>query len=161
MIRPYLLDPGSPLLGDPCALCKQPFASGDEIVVCPQDGARHHVVCWQANGSRCTMLGCTGAGEVVGPARPIRPQPRRAPRLAAAATRPAGSRSKVRVLPETSLSFAQTCLIIAIAIAIILFAFGCFGLWAIADYIMMEVLGWQYRLPNGGAWLPVSMAHLL
>ncbi|HZD11747.1 MAG TPA: hypothetical protein VE553_10430 [Candidatus Binatia bacterium] len=55
--------------------------------------------------------------------------------------------SKVRTLPESSFSCAQSCLILAIAISIIIFAVSCFGLWAILDYVMVEVLGWQYRQP--------------
>jgi hypothetical protein len=35
-------------------------------------------------------------------------------------------------------------------VAIILFAIGCFGLWAIADYVMIDILGWQYRGPVAG-----------
>jgi hypothetical protein len=35
-------------------------------------------------------------------------------------------------------------------VAIIFFAIGCFGLWAIADYLMIEVLGWHYRDPLAG-----------
>ena len=49
---------------------------------------------------------------------------------------------------------AQTCLIISIAVAIVLIAAGCFGLWAIADYILIEQLGWQYRTPFSGMILP-------
>jgi hypothetical protein len=44
----------------------------------------------------------------------------------------------------------QGCLLVGIAIAIIFFSIGCFGLWAIADYIMLEVLGWGYRVPETG-----------
>jgi hypothetical protein len=53
-------------------------------------------------------------------------------------------------LPARGFHCAQSCLIVAIAIAVILFAIGCFGLWAIADYIMIEVLGWHYRDPVAG-----------
>ena len=49
---------------------------------------------------------------------------------------------------------AQACLIVSIAIAIVLIAAGCFGLWAIADYILIEELGWQYRSPFAGMILP-------
>jgi len=49
---------------------------------------------------------------------------------------------------------AQACLIISIAFAIVLIAAGCFGLWAIADYILIDVLGWQYRSPLTGTILP-------
>lgn len=41
--------------------------------------------------------------------------------------------------------FAQSCLMFAIAIAIIVMAFSCFGLWAILDYIMLDVLDTGYR----------------
>ncbi|NIP22893.1 MAG: hypothetical protein GWN55_13045, partial [Phycisphaerae bacterium] len=30
---------------------------------------------------------------------------------------------------------------------IIIFAIGCFGLWAIADYLMLEVFNLPYRAP--------------
>ncbi len=49
---------------------------------------------------------------------------------------------------------AQACLIVSIAIAIVLIAAGCFGIWAIADYILIEELGWQYRSPFTGMILP-------
>ena len=54
---------------------------------------------------------------------------------------------KVQTLPERSFHCAQSCLLISIAVAILLFAIGCFGLWAIADYVMIDILGWQYRDP--------------
>jgi hypothetical protein len=57
------------------------------------------------------------------------------------------SDSKVQTLPARSFHCAQSCLVIAIAIAIILFAIGCFGLWAIADYLMIEVFNLPYRAP--------------
>ena len=41
--------------------------------------------------------------------------------------------------------WAQSCLIISIAIAILLFGFGCFGLWAIADYLLLDVFDMPYR----------------
>ena len=47
-------------LGQTCALCKQEFAAGDEIVICPDDGSRHHVRCWQANGKIAPAYGCRG-----------------------------------------------------------------------------------------------------
>jgi high-affinity nickel permease len=58
-----------------------------------------------------------------------------------------GGVAKVQTLPARSFHCAQSCLLIAIAIAILLFAVGCFGLWAIADYVMIDILGWQYRDP--------------
>ena len=55
--------------------------------------------------------------------------------------------SRVKVMPARSFSCAQTCLVLAIALAIVLVAIGCFGLWAIVDFIMIDLLGWQYREP--------------
>jgi len=157
-LRPVLVDKRSPFLGEACALCKQPFSPGEEIVICPEDATRHHVHCWNANGNRCTAYGCRGQGEVVDPSlsSPIR----------------TGSvvdenQVKVQTLPERSFHCAQSCLVLAIAIAIILFAIGCFGLWAIADYIMIDVLKWNYRDPISGlipllrnAQLAISLAWL-
>jgi hypothetical protein len=54
--------------------------------------------------------------------------------------------SKVRTLPAGSFGCARFCLLIAIAIAIVLFALGCFGLWAIADYLMLNVWEMPYRV---------------
>jgi hypothetical protein len=142
-IRPVVVDKRSPFLGEACALCKQPFGPGDEIAICPEDATRHHVHCWRANGDKCTAYGCTGYGEVVG-APPFSP-------TQATRFRPGQEdEAKVQTLPTRSFHCAQSCLIIAIAMAIILIAIGCFGLWAIADYIMIEVLGWQYRDPVTG-----------
>jgi hypothetical protein len=61
-------------------------------------------------------------------------------------------------MPASSFSCAQSCLILAIAISILLFAVGCFGLWAIADYIAIEILNWPYRGPLPGASLPDLIA---
>jgi hypothetical protein len=58
-------------------------------------------------------------------------------------------------MPSSSMGCAQACLIVSVAIAIILIAAGCFGLWAIADYILIEQLGWQYRSPFTGLILPM------
>ena len=140
-IRPVIVDKRSPFLGEPCALCKEPIAPGDELVICPEDEARHHVHCWQAYGDRCSALGCTGRGEVMdsadyGDAR-IRTVRRRTKQ----------GDVKVQTLPERSFSCAQSCLLVTIAVAVILCAIGCFGMWAIADYVLVDVLGWQYRDP--------------
>ncbi len=142
-IRPVIVDKQSPFIGEACALCKQPFGPGDELAICPEDATRHHVHCWRANGDKCTAYGCTGHGEVAGGA----------PVTARTATRfRAGqeNEAKVQTLPSRSFHCAQSCLLVTIALAIILFAIGCFGLWAIADYIMIDVLGWQYRGPVTG-----------
>ena len=62
------------------------------------------------------------------------PSPRRQPRPA-----PQSERT-----PFT-LQLAQSCVVLSIAIAIIVISFGCFGLWAIADYLMIEVFDLNYR----------------
>jgi hypothetical protein len=170
MIRAHRIDETSVFLEQTCALCKQAFAAGDEIVVCPADGSRHHVHCWQANGNKCTAYGCTGAGAIGSPAAPTpvvprprnqmprqragrRPrvitQPAESPRPATAAARPIPNApgSKVRTLPAGSIGCGQSCLLVAIAIAIVLFALGCYGLWAIADYLMLQVWDVPYRAP--------------
>lgn len=164
MIRAHHIGETSTFLGQNCALCKQEFIAGDEIVICPEDGSRHHVRCWQANGNKCTAYGCLGEGAIGSPAV-LRPRARsesprsRRPRVITqepeAARHTAGSArpipnvpgSKVRTLPAGSVGCARTCLLLAIAIAIVLFALGCFGLWAIADFFVTQVLDIPYRLP--------------
>lgn len=161
MIRPLRVGRNSSFLEEGCALCKQSFVQGDEVVVCPEDGSRHHVHCWQANNNRCTAYGCQGKG-MVGTAirqpvreRQARPQPERVRVLPATEGR---GLSKVRALPSTNVGCAQSCLLISIAIAILLVAIGCFGLWAIADYILLEVLHWPYReqlpMPDLSLFMP-------
>jgi len=150
-IRPVYLDEISPFIGEGCALCKEPFAVGDELVICPADGSRHHAHCWQANGERCTAYGCDGFGEVL--PRDAEPPGQRARRTQRENAEGAG-RSKVRALPTSSMGCAQSCLVLSIAVAIIVIAFGCYGLWAILDYVLIDELGWQYRTPNSGAILP-------
>jgi hypothetical protein len=167
MIRAHTVAETSAFLGQSCALCKQEFIPGDEIVVCPEDGSRHHARCWQANGNKCTAYGCTGQG-AIGASMPLpqgqprrEPPPRRPrvidqpgerpPTAPATAARPIPNApgSKVRTLPAGSFGCAQACLLIAIAIAIVFFALGCFGLWAIADYLMLQVWDIPYRAPLG------------
>jgi hypothetical protein len=47
-------------------------------------------------------------------------------------------------------------------VAIILIAVSCFGLWAIADYVMLEKLGWQYRAPlSGSIWILHFWTYLI
>lgn len=142
-IRPVVVDKRSPYIGESCALCKEPLAPGDELAICPEDAARHHVRCWRAYGDRCSAYGCTGHGEVhdsadYGNAR-----------IRTVRRGEEGERGEVKVqtLPERSFHCAQSCLLIAIAVAILLLAIGCFGLWAIADYVLIDILGWQYRDP--------------
>lgn len=50
-----------------CPFCGFPFNPGDHVVFCPLDNTPHHAVCWHQNGNHCTLLGCTGAGEIVIP----------------------------------------------------------------------------------------------
>ncbi len=142
MIRPLKVNEQSAFIDQQCALCKEHFAAGDEIVICPADGARHHAACWEANGFKCSAFGCTGNGRFQTDNAP--------PEVLEGEVVEENGRSKVRVLPSSSFGCAQTCLLLSIALAIILIAFGCFGLWAIADYIFIEVLGWQYRAPLTG-----------
>jgi hypothetical protein len=61
-------------------------------------------------------------------------------------------------MPSSSFHCAQSCLLISIGLAILLFAVGCFGLWLIADYIMLEILRWEYRQPFQGSLLPHDYA---
>jgi hypothetical protein len=61
-------------------------------------------------------------------------------------------------MPSSSIGCAQACLVISIALAIVLIAAACFGLWAIADYILIEELGWQYRTPFSGMILPAILS---
>lgn len=135
------IDKNSPFLGEECPFCEHPFAPGDEVIICPECAARHHTHCWQTNNGRCAVDGCTGADipdeenieetvaeestAVSPPPQPLAPNPQ----------------------PPTHYSCAQSCLVLAIALAILIFAVSCFGLWAIADYLMLEVWGWQYREP--------------
>lgn len=171
-IRPQLIDRRSPSLGERCALCKEPLSPGDAIIICPADGTPHHIHCWQANDNRCSAYGCTGSGRPILPtplAADVQLEAEREevgdedvvtgddivegevvtpPPATAGPDRPRrGRRSKVRTYPASSFSCAQTCLVVAIAIAIVLVAFACFGLWAILDFIVMDILDWHYREP--------------
>jgi hypothetical protein len=153
VISPIRIDKQSPFLGEECALCKELLSPGELLVVCPQDGTRHHLHCWQANGNRCTAYGCAGAGEVATnpsrerptvieqqperPANPLRRQ--RETAVSPPQTSPAG--------PNRATSCGQGCILLAIALAIVLISIACFGLWAMADYVFLEILEWNYRLP--------------
>ena len=143
----------SPFLGEECALCREAFLAGDEIVVCPECRARHHVHCWTAFDNHCTAFGCDGRGEL----SRTPPPPQHIPLTI-------GSEgSRVRTLPSISIGNAQGCLVAAIALSIVLFAIGCFGIWAIADFIMLEILEWDYRAPLEGfapVWRQVVQAYL-
>lgn len=153
-LRPVPVDKQSPFIGEACALCKQPFAPGDELAICPEDATRHHVHCWRAYGNKCTAYGCMGRGEIIGQEEESTSRVH------------TSSDSKVQTLPARSFHCAQSCLVIAIAVSIILFAIGCFGLWAIADYLMLEVFNLPYRAPltemiPTGLLIPLSQLALL
>ncbi len=150
-IRPVLVNSSSPFLGDVCALCKEEFAEGDRLIICPQDGSRHHQACWEANDNHCTAYGCNGHGEVVEHSRRVVASAQSA---SPSQSKQMGRFSKVRTMPSSSMGCAQSCLVISIALAIVLIAAGCFGLWAVADYILIDVLDWQYRAPFTGSLLP-------
>lgn len=139
-IRPVLIDKRSPFLGESCALCKEPFNPGQEIIICPEDATRHHIHCWIANGNRCTAYGCPGRGEPI--ARP--PFTDEDDEDEIAHEEPG---TKVRTMPSSSFSCAQSCLLIAIAIAVLVIAGSCYGLWAMLDYLFLEVFKWDYREP--------------
>jgi hypothetical protein len=161
MIRAHSIGDSSVFLGQNCALCKQEFGLGDEIVVCPADGSRHHVHCWQANSNKCTAYGCQGEGEI-GEAtfpprpqpvreRPVRERPRNRPRVinqeperpsprSTARPIPNAPGSKVRTLPAGGIGCARTCLFFAIVAIIVLLVFGCFSIWNFAEYLRQEFL---------------------
>jgi hypothetical protein len=151
-VYPLPIDEESPFLGEACALCKAPFVVEDEIIICPDDATRHHVACWQANNNHCTAYGCEGKGVVVDEefvSRRVKMPDDGTFR------RTADGQSKVRVLPSRSFSCAQSCLVLMIGVAILVFAFSCFGLWAILDYFMLNVWGFEYREPIG--WLILGL----
>lgn len=163
MIRPLRVGRNSSFHEESCALCKQSFVHGDEVVVCPEDGSRHHVHCWRANNNRCTAYGCQGEGMVGAAVRQpsssaARPQTARVRVLPATEGR---GLSKIRALPSSNVSCAQSCLLISIALAILFIAIGCFGLWAIADYLLLEVLHWPYREPLALPGLILLLPNLL
>lgn len=144
MIPPITIDKSSPFLGEACALCREPFAPGDEVVVCPIDATRHHTHCWRANGHKCAAYGCAGRGEVESPTlngevvTPERPHPS------------SNGRPQQHTIPSSSFGCAQGCFLVSMGLAVLLFAIACFGLWAMLDYIFIEVLGWAYREPISG-----------
>jgi len=47
-----------------CPYCKVALGDGQEASECPACKTRHHVECWNENGQRCTVLGCTGRGAI-------------------------------------------------------------------------------------------------
>ena len=156
MIRPLRVSSRSAFLEQQCALCKESFAPGDEIVICPEDGARHHTACWEANGFKCSAFGCTGTGQIGTDSESEANSPN-GPRVAEPHYEAPENSSKVRVMPSSSLGCGQSCLLLSIVIAILVMAFGCFGLWAIADYLMINVFEFDYRVPFQGMIFPFQL----
>lgn len=161
-IRPILIDKRSPFVGESCALCKEPFAPGEEIILCPEDATRHHVHCWRANENRCAAYGCSGHGRPISRTSVVEDEGDEPPVVEGELVEKEPERdSKVRTLPTSSFSCAQSCLVVAIAISILIFAVSCFGLWAILDYLFIEIFNWQYREPLSHSlnFLPITAAH--
>lgn len=152
MLQPVTVDKYSPFLGEECALCKDPLSPGDDVIICPEDGSRHHDRCWLAHGGKCAAYGCTGHGEIASSSPPTSsaqgPQISQPDHVSA----PPVSRRRQQTFSE---SCSQSCLVLGIAIAIIFFSIGCFGLWAIADYLMLHVWNLPYRAPFSGMLLPM------
>ncbi len=158
MIRPHHLGDQSTFLGQTCALCKQEFGAGDDIVICPEDGSRHHAHCWQANNNHCTAYGCRGQGIIGAPtavptfrsaaepspeepspeepaARPPS-RPRVVPMMPPPRSRPGAARpipnapgSKVRTLPAGSFGCVRGCFFFLLVLVFILVALACVGAW--------------------------------
>jgi hypothetical protein len=143
-LYPIHVSKHSPHIGEECALCHAPFAPGEFLVICPEDGVRHHVHCWESNDNRCTALGCQGSAPIFDPL--LGPATVREPRVVSD-TAPT---SKVRTMPDTTFRFARSCFLLAVAAAVLLLAIGCFGLWAILDFVLVDLLEWNYR---GLIWL--------
>ncbi|NJN54620.1 MAG: hypothetical protein HC804_07600 [Anaerolineae bacterium] len=143
MLSPVTVDKQSPFLGEECAFCKDPLSPGDVVIICPADGSRHHDRCWMANGHKCAAYGCTGHGEIT-------PTP-------SSADSPSPHPSSPPSPSPAHATCAQSCLVLAIAITIIFFSIGCFGLWAIADYLMLHVWNLPYRAPFSGLVPPLFL----
>lgn len=143
------IDKNSPFLGEECPFCEHPFAPGDEVIICPECATRHHIHCWQTNNGRCAVEDCRGEDipeedEVETVAEET------AVPLPTTSTREPAQQAPPQRVPR-HYSCAQSCLVLSIALSILIFAVACFGLWAIADYLMLEVWGWQYRAPLSSA----------
>lgn len=132
MLTPHTIDKSSPLLGEECAYCKDPFAPGDEIIICPEDGSRHHVRCWVGNNNQCAAYGCAGRGDISQPTTGDTPSPPPVP-----LTPPPPNNEPPR--------WANTCLVLSTAITMLLCGASCFGLWLILDYLMLNVWNYPYR----------------
>jgi hypothetical protein len=117
-----------PFVGAECALCKQPFNPGDEIIVCPVDQVGHHVPCWQANANRCASLGCAGSGSVAGSGmgEVVRPAPPVRPNRPVFTPRPAPQRQPGigRFRP-----FLRGCILFFVFLITLILTFSCLLFW--------------------------------
>lgn len=169
MIRSHHLDTDSAFIGQTCALCKQEFGLDDEIVICPEDGSRHHVHCWEANNNHCTAYGCRGQGRVGVPAAPVEPPVRRRPpprprvidqqpaspprpRPAAARPVPNSPGSKVRTLPAGSFGCVRGCFVVVLIVAVLVTILACAGAWFLTE---------QFAPPEGIRSLESALAVLI
>ncbi len=158
MVRPVRVDGRSPFLDSNCALCKAPFEAGSELIVCPQDGALHHVHCWQANDNSCSAYGCLGAGEITRSRLRRSPQTRdtnpTTPTLIDADMRRRPYRSKVRTMPSSNFGCRRGCITISVLLAVFICLLGCFGLWAVADFVINDLPAIEPNIPiTGMIWL--------
>lgn len=170
MVRSHRLSAESAFVGQTCALCKQAFVPDDLIVICPEDGSRHHDHCWQANGNQCTAYGCTGRGEIgvaVSPSRRPTPPPSppviipnpaaqraRGPNASRSSTGPPPG-SKVRVFPARNFGCARSCLFLMVILLVLAVGVACFGLYSLIDTAQREWLtGAALVLPILGTLLP-------
>lgn len=152
MPNPYSVSSDSPFLENACAFCKADFVLGDEIVVCPQDGARHHAACWQANENHCSAYGCSGEGEVGQPQTAVALEGEVIQENGRSAyQRVAYGRSKVRTLPQVRFGCGRGCCFMVTVILLLLVGATCFGLWAFTDLI----LEWFSELATTGVILPL------
>ncbi len=156
MLLPVTVDKQSPFLGDPCALCKQPFAPGDDVVICPADGSVHHAHCWRTNGNHCTAYGCDGHGEigqVIEHQGSHTPSRRSRPRVEPIQVGPdlgrGRGRSKVRTMPATSgrvgCGCGRGCSFLFVLLLVLFCGMACFGLWALGDWIAVDLFDSAYR----------------
>ena len=124
MISPIPIESHAADPGEHCALCKQAFVLGDEIISCPVDGARHHHACWQANNNHCSALGCSGQGDVGNP--PL------VAALEGEIIRGPG-RTKVRTLPSTDWGCRRGCCFLIALVMTLTVGAACIGFWSLTE----------------------------
>ena len=47
-----------------CPFCGVPLQPDTQVILCPVEGTPHHLECWRRNGNHCSILGCSGQGEI-------------------------------------------------------------------------------------------------